>query len=177
MAGCSMTREGRLAGSPTEVCAQMAEWQWCAKAQLIVHLECTEPGATLGMLFRALPHLRFLTCCWVTDGHRNLLPLPTRSMDLWRRYMFCRKKITMSYPGFPSKHHGLSWSERQKYVLFTLPVSFAAAQGKLYHTGRERNVQRAAGFVQLHAHNPLVLYPIVTAPDFIRQGHTVNSLL
>lgn len=63
-----------------------------------------------------------------------------------------------------------------KYVLFTLPVSFAAAQGKLYHTGGECNVQRAAGFVQLHAHNPLVLYPVVAAPDFIRHDHTVNTL-
>lgn len=63
-----------------------------------------------------------------------------------------------------------------KYILFTLPVSFAPAQGKLYHTGGECHIQRAACFVQLHACDPLVLDAIIAAPGVRRQDNTVHSL-
>lgn len=55
-----------------------------------------------------------------------------------------------------------------KHILFTLAVSLAAAERHLYHTGRERNIQRATCSVQLHAHNPFVFHAIIAAPGFMR---------
>lgn len=50
------------------------------------------------------------------------------------------------------------------------------AKGNLDHTSGECNVQRAAGFVQLHAHDPLVFYSVIAAPKFSRQDNIIHSL-
>lgn len=85
----------------------------------------------------ALPQLRLLTCCWVTGGHRSLLPLPTRSTGLWRRYTFCRKNRTMSYPGLFSKHHGLSNGQRgQIHTFYTSHVVRTGPGEALSHRWR-----------------------------------------
>ena len=99
------------------------------------------------------------------------LPLPSRSMGLWRRCRFCRKRMTVSSLGLLSKH--LLMVNEAKYVLFTFPMSFTPAKGNLYHTGGECNIQRVACFVQLQSHNPLVFYSIIAAPYFIGQDNNI----
>lgn len=101
-----MGKGRRRAGSRMdEVCAQTAEWRCCVSP--ITHMS------------RLLYILRLLTCCWVTDGHRCHLPLPTHSMGLWRQYRFCRKKVTVSNLGLFSRHcgHFLRVTEANTYFL------------------------------------------------------------
>lgn len=49
------------------------------------------------------------------------------------------------------------------------------AKGNLDHTSGECNIQEAAGFVQLHAHDPLVFYSVIAAPTFLRQDSLRHS--
>lgn len=169
MMACSVNgkrKEG--GGSPTdEVCAQKAGWQWGdGVSKMHGSLRLPYPPA----------QPRLLTCCWVIGGRRHHLPLPTRSTGLWRPCRFCGKNGTVSYWDCSLSTVDLLRVSEVRYLLFTLPVSFTPAKGKLYHTGGECNIQRAAGFVQLHAHDPLVLHSVVTAPGGTRQDGAAQSL-
>lgn len=109
-----------------EVCAQKAKWRWYVWAQLTVYLECTAAKDH----FTLSHYLELLTCCWVIDGHRNLLPLPTHNMGLWRRYRFCRKRMTMSYLGLLSKYCGLSNSQWGRVHTFYTSHVVRTGQGE-----------------------------------------------
>lgn len=58
---------------------------------------------------------------------------------------------------------------------FTLAMPLTPAKGNLDHTSGECNVQRAAGFVQLHAHDPLVFYSVIAALFRIVNAHLLQE--
>lgn len=119
-----------------ENASQSHWWGLCTEDHVVVvcasTISHTSKMHSLKRPLYPLPHLRLLTCCRVTGGHRNLLPLPTRNMGLWRRYRFCRKRMTMSYLGFLSKHCGLSNGQWGNIHTFYTSHVVHTGQGELW---------------------------------------------
>lgn len=162
-----MGKGRRTAGSHNdEVCAQKAERQWCVWAQSILCLGHFKLSHAPGSLPAAGRQMGTCTC---------FLYPPTVGVSGSNTGSAGRGWL-WAYLGLFPKHRETSSDQWGKYLLFTLAMPLTPAKGNLDHTGGECNIQRAAGFVQLHAHDPLVFYSIIAAPTFLRQDSIIHSL-